>query len=176
MPKSTTSPEALRDKAVADGATTQRERIEHKQRINDQAYFVLAWGQLEADIVDACRSTIRHAQTHGDWRDRRAWTQYNPDDRRLSGLSFENRLTLVLEKRSENWKKVSQHYSIRNQIAHGRLRSQRIDVSRVIACPHFGRCIGSPGMSPLAVRGCSAKQAGMNNAVLQTQLSTHHLV
>ena len=37
--------EALRDKAVADGATTQRERIEHKQRINDQAYFVLAWGQ-----------------------------------------------------------------------------------------------------------------------------------
>ena len=78
--------EALRDKAVADGATTQRERIEHKQRINDQAYFVLAWGQLEADIVDACRSTIRHAQTHGDWRDRRAWTLYNPDDRRLSGL------------------------------------------------------------------------------------------
>ena len=124
--------EALRDKAVADGATTQRERIEHKQRINDQAYFVLAWGQLEADIVDACRSTIRHAQTHGDWRDRRAWTLYNPDDRRLSGLSFENRLTLVLEKGSENWKKVSQHYSVRNQIAHGRLRSQRIDVSRVI--------------------------------------------
>ena len=124
--------EALRDKAVADGATTQRERIERKQRINDQAYFVLAWGQLEADIVDACRSTIRHALTHGDWRDRRAWTLYNPDDRRLSGLSFENRLTLVLEKRSENWKKVSQHYSVRNQIAHGRLRSQRTDVSRVI--------------------------------------------
>ena len=85
-----------------------------------------------ADIADACRSTIRHAQTHGDWRDRRAWTLYNPDDRRLSGLSFENRLTLVLEKGSENWKKVSQHYSVRNQIAHGRLRSQRIDVSRVI--------------------------------------------
>ena len=75
--------EALRDKAVADGATTQRERIERKQRINDQAYFVLASGQLEADIVDACRSTIRHALTHGDWRDRRAWTLYSPDDRRL---------------------------------------------------------------------------------------------
>ena len=124
--------EALRDKAIADGATKHRERIEHKQRINDQAYFVLAWGQLEADIVNACRSTIRYAQTHGDWRDRRSWTLYNPDDRRLSGLSFENRLTLVLEKGSENWKKVLQHYSVRNQIAHGRLRSQRIDVSRVI--------------------------------------------
>ena len=41
-------------------------------------------------------------------------------------------MTLVLEKGSENWKKVSQHYSVRNQVAHGRLRSQRIDVSRVI--------------------------------------------
>ena len=85
-----------------------------------------------ADIADACRSTIRHAQTHGNWRDRRAWTLYNPDDRRLSGLSFENRLTLVLERGSKNWKEVLQHYSVRNQIAHGRLRSQRIDVSSVI--------------------------------------------
>ena len=83
-----------------------------------------------ADIADACRSTIRHAQTHGNWRDRRAWTLYNPDDRRLSGLSFENRLTLVLERGSKNWKEVL-HYSVRNQIAH-RLRSQRIDVSSVI--------------------------------------------
>lgn len=124
--------EAVRDKAIADGDTTVGERTEHKQRLNDQAYFVLAWGQLEADIVDACRSTIRHAQTHGNWRDRRSWTLYNPDDRRLSGLSFESRLTLVLEKGSGNWKKVLQHYHVRNQIAHGTLRSQRIDVASVI--------------------------------------------
>ena len=124
--------ETLRDRAEAAGANTERERIEHKQRINDQAYFVLAWGQLEDDIVEACRSTIRHGQTHGNWRDHRAWTLYNPDDRRLSGLSFENRLTLVLEKGSDHWKRVLQHYSVRNQIAHGRLRSERIDVSGVI--------------------------------------------
>lgn len=124
--------EAVRDKAMADGDTILRDRAEHKQRLNDQAYFVLAWGQVEADIVEACRSTIRHAQTHGNWRDRRAWTLYNPDDRRLSGLSFESRLTLVLEKGSANWKRVLQHYNVRNQIAHGRLRSQRIDVSSVI--------------------------------------------
>ena len=96
--------EAVRDKAMADGDTILRDRTEHKQRLNDQAYFVLAWGQLEADI----------------------------DDRRLSGLSFESRLMLVLEKGSGNWKRVLQHYNVRNQIAHGRLRSQRIDVSSVI--------------------------------------------
>ncbi len=45
-----------------------------KRLINDQAYFVLAWGQLEADIDKACRH--------------------------LSGLSFENRMTLVPEKGS----------------------------------------------------------------------------
>ena len=124
--------EAVRDKAIADGDTILREQTEHKQRLNDQAYFVLAWGQLEADIVDACRSTIRHAQAHGNWRDRRAWTLYSPDDRRLSGLSFESRLMLVLEEGSGNWKRVLQHYNVRNQIAHGRLRSQGIDVSGVI--------------------------------------------
>lgn len=124
--------EAVWDNAMADGDTILRERTEHNQRLNDQAYFVLAWGQLEADIVDACRSTIRHAQTHGNWRDRRAWTLYNPDDQRLSGLRFESRLTLVLEKGSGNWKRVLQHYNVRNQIAHGRLRSQRIDVANVI--------------------------------------------
>ena len=98
--------ETLRDRAEAAGANTERERIEHKQRIN--------------------------GQTHGNWRDHRAWTLYNPDHRRLSGLSFENRLTLVLEKGSDHWKRVLQHYSVRNQIAHGRLRSERIDVSGVI--------------------------------------------
>jgi len=39
---------------------------------------------------------------------------------------------LVLEKGSENWKRALQHYNVRNQIAHGRLRSERIDVSSVI--------------------------------------------
>ena len=59
---------------------------------------MLAWGQLETDIDDACRDAIRHGQSHGEWRSRRAWSLYNPDDRRLSGLSFENRLTLVVPK------------------------------------------------------------------------------
>ena len=73
-----------------------RDQITHKQRINDQAYFVLAWGQLEADIEEVCRETIRKAQLHRSWKQRRAWTLYDPDNRRLSGLRFEQRLMLVL--------------------------------------------------------------------------------
>ena len=66
------------------------------------------------------------------WRYRRAWSLYNPDDRRLSGLSFENRVTLVLERGSREWKRTMQLYSVRNQIAHGTLLSERIDVSSEI--------------------------------------------
>lgn len=122
----------VRDSCEAAGEADERARIAREQEINDQAYFVLAWGQLETDIEDACRDAIRHAQSDEDWRYRRAWSLYNPEDRRLSGLSFENRLTLVLEKGSGAWRRTMQLYNVRNQIAHGTLLSERIDVSSEI--------------------------------------------
>ena len=124
--------ESLRDTGTAVSEDAERDRIGRKQRINDQAYFVLAWGQFEADIVETCRETIRKAQENPDWRFRRAWDLYNPEDSRLSGLSFERRLALVLEKSTDNWKRAIQFYKVRNQIAHGRLQSERIDVSSVV--------------------------------------------
>ena len=122
----------LRDTCDAAGEAGERDRVAREQELNDQAWFVLAWGQLETDIDDACRDAIHHAQSHEDWRYRRAWSLYNPDDRRLSGLSFENRLTLVLEKGSGEWRRTMQLYNVRNQIAHGTLLSERIDVSSEI--------------------------------------------
>ena len=64
----------LRDSCDAAGEIDEREQIAREQELNDQAWFVLAWGQLEADIDDACRHAIRYAQSHEDWRYRRAWT------------------------------------------------------------------------------------------------------
>ena len=119
----------LRDRHDAAGEDEERDRVAREQEINDQAYFVLAWGQLETDIDEACRDAIRHGQAHDDWRNSRAWSLYNPDDRRLSGLSFENRLTLVLERGSDDWRRTMQFYNVRNRIAHGTLLSERIDVS-----------------------------------------------
>jgi len=119
----------VEDRAGEDPAP---DPVDEEQRINDQAYFVLAWGQLEADIEEACREAIRDGQSHEDWRHRRAWSLYNPEDRRLSGLSFENRLPLVVEKGSDDWKRTMQLYNVRNQIAHGDLLSGRIDMERVI--------------------------------------------
>ena len=124
--------ENLCDGRDATCEADERDRVAREREFNDQAWFVLAWGQLETEIDDACRAAIRHGRSHDDWRYRRAWSLYNPDDRRVSGLSFENRLTLVLEKGSGEWKRVMQFYSVRNQIAHGTLLSERIDVSSEI--------------------------------------------
>ena len=125
-------PGDLRDGHDAAGGAGERDRVAREQELNDQAWFVLAWGQLETEIDDACRDAIRHAQSHEDWRYRRAWSLCNPDDRRLSGLSFESRLTLVLEKGSGEWKRTMQLYNVRSQIAHGTLLSERSDVSNEI--------------------------------------------
>ena len=123
---------SLRDAEHGAGDEPPPDPVDQERRINDQAFFVLAWGQLEADIEEACRDAIRNGQSHEDWRHRRAWSLYNPDDRRLSGLSFENRLTLVLEKGSDDWKRTMELYNVRNQIAHGALLSARIDMQRAI--------------------------------------------
>ena len=110
-------------------------RIELRQRINDQAYFVLCWGQLETAIDETCRTAIRNRRTSENWSIRRAWDLYNPDDGRLSGLRFENRAALVLDQsagKGSSWAKVMSYYALRNQIAHGDLQAERIDVEEVV--------------------------------------------
>ena len=47
-----------------------RERIADERRINEQAYFVLAWRQLEADIDEACKGVIGEGRRNADWRHR----------------------------------------------------------------------------------------------------------
>lgn len=121
--------EDLRDRHDAAGEAEQRDYIARQQRLNEQAYFILAWGQLEVEVDHACRNAIRLGQSHEDWRQRRAWSLYNSEDFRLS---FRNRLKLVLDQRNDEWNRTMELYDVRNQIAHGDLRSEGIDVPTVI--------------------------------------------
>jgi hypothetical protein len=125
--------ERQRTDAVARQDHGARARIEAKQRLNDQAYFILCWGQLETAIDDKCREAIRRGQNDRSWTIRRTWNLYNPDDRRLSGLAFEERAALVLDKDGDPWKTAIRYYNLRNQIAHGRLQADRIHVASVVA-------------------------------------------
>jgi hypothetical protein len=124
------------DRQAAEDAddSARAEQVRAKQVIHDQAYFVLCWGQLEAAIDDKCRTAIRRHQAQREWIHRRAWDLYNPDDRRISGLSFEDKTALVVDRgggHGSPWAKVMNYYQLRNQIAHGDLRRTRIEVSEV---------------------------------------------
>jgi len=127
--------EAQRTDAASRGDLNSVERIASRQMINDQAYFVLCWGQLETIIDDTCRDAIRQRRTSENWAVRRAWDLYNPDDARLSGLRFEDRTALVLDRNggpASPWANVMHYYSLRNQIAHGELLANRINVRAVL--------------------------------------------
>ncbi|MGQ0484907.1 MAG: hypothetical protein ACT4SY_06100 [Hyphomicrobiales bacterium] len=113
----------------------REKKIEQRQKINDQAYFVLCWGQLETELDDRCRNAIRRRRDNPDWTRRRGWDLYNPEDRKLSGLSFEDRVSLVLDRqagRGSAWSKVMKWYGLRNLIVHGGSYEQRIDLNFVI--------------------------------------------
>lgn len=126
------------ERVAAESArnTARMRQIEARQVINDQAYFVLCWGQLEAEIDDKCREAIRRRIAHTNWEQRRAWDLYNPGDRRLSGLSFEDRTALVVDRSATSsrspWSKIMQYYQLRNRIAHGELRSTRIELNETV--------------------------------------------
>ena len=119
--------ESERSQSDANGA----ERARVFQVLNDQAYFLLCWGQLETEIDETCRRSIRARRSSGDWTVRRGWDLYNPDDRRLSGLSFEDRTALVLDRagaRGRPYARAMLYYEIRNRVAHGKLEADRLDV------------------------------------------------
>ena len=127
--------DGMLDAALAGASGLEADRIRGDQALNDQAYFVLCWGQLEFTIDQACRDVIRRRRSHSDWQIRRGWDLYNPDDPRLSGLPFEGRASLVLDRaegRGRPYALAMRHYEMRNRIAHGRLDQTRIDLASVI--------------------------------------------
>lgn len=124
------------ERELSGVTAAERLRIFGQQIINDQAYFILSWGQLEVEIDDVCRAAVNRRRTHSSWQVRRAWDLYNPNEPRFSGLSFENRARLVLDGqggRASPYALTMKHYGSRNQIAHGELQTTRIDVSAFVA-------------------------------------------
>lgn len=121
---------------LASLADRDRGKIIDQQVLNDQAYFILCWGQLENEINGQSRNAVRRRNKSADWQVRRAWDLYNPDEPRFSGLSFDSRARLVLDGqagRKSAFALAMKHYNSRNQIAHGALQKTRIDVSAFVA-------------------------------------------
>lgn len=117
-----------------EAANAQKiEWLEKQRQINDSAYFILVWGQLEAKINEACEAAIRTMLASNDWKQRRAWDAYNPDDLRIR---FEDRAALVLDRTNgagTGYRKTMNFYGERNRVAHGKSLATGIDVPFVIS-------------------------------------------
>lgn len=110
-------------------------KLESDQILNDQAYFLLCWGQLETAIDATCRAAIQRRSCDPNWQVRRSWYLYNAGDKRLSGLSFDDRTALVLDRaagRGSPYAKTMEYYEARNSIAHGKLASTRLDITAFV--------------------------------------------
>ena len=109
------------------------ERITKQQRINDSAYFILAWGQLEAQINEECVKAIVRRKDNSNWEMRRAWDSF--DEGRLR-MRFEDRVALLLDRadsKSAAYRDTINLYGQRNQVAHGKSLATGIDVPAVIS-------------------------------------------
>ena len=123
------------ERELSGAVAADKSKVFEQQIINDQAYFILCWGQLESEIDGRCRAAVSRRRNDRDWQVRRAWDLYNPNDPRFSGLSFENRARLVLDGqagRGSAFALTIKHYGSRNQIAHGTIQKTRVDVSAFV--------------------------------------------
>ena len=119
------------DKQLATGSPDAVAR----QILNDQAYFLLCWGQLETEVDLRRRDAVRRRRGDPAWHVRRGWDLYNPDDPRFSGLALEDRARLVLDGqagRGSPYALTIKHHGVRNQVAHGKLQTTRISVSTFV--------------------------------------------
>ena len=118
------------NKALDANNSLRQETIRTFRRLNDNAYFVLLWGQLENEINAKFVKFIEDGQAHTDWSERRKSYNYNIDK-----TKFDDRLSLLLNKKAgkgSSWAIAMSYYEQRNKIAHGESNRTGIDVTAVI--------------------------------------------
>lgn len=108
--------------SLSDGAILARS-------INTQAYFVLVFSQLEAEINGLCGDLICRMQALPHSKDRRAWDII--DDRNVRGLHFMKRVALLTAKGGRVYNRIKELYEARSMIAHGELLSESLDLTLI---------------------------------------------
>ena len=116
--------------ALNSNNISRQTNLQDFRRFNDNAYFVLLWGQLENEINAKFKTMIVTGQAHTDWIERRKFYNYDVDKTKL-----EDRLSLLLNKhagKGSEWALAMRYYEHRNKIAHGESNRTGIDVTAVI--------------------------------------------
>lgn len=109
------------------------ERVQERDRliaVNANAYSLLLFSQLEAEVNQLCLDLIRRRRASPVWAERRAWDILEHSDDRLRSIPFLNRVALLTDKGGTVYKRVKELYEIRNKIAHGDLQIESLDVAQ----------------------------------------------
>lgn len=104
--------EKLKLNASCENNAMQINEIDCQMRVNELAYFILFWGQVEKSINAVCLRRL--------------------PSKKLARLGFKNRAEIALGSRSNaDWETLIFYYSLRNRIAHGELLAERLNISNI---------------------------------------------
>jgi hypothetical protein len=92
-------------------------RWNKKRQLNDQAYFIMLFAQLEDKINRLCVSLITKKKGLAKWGMRRSWDVIEHAD--IDRFPFKKRVALLVEKGTTDYNDIKDYYDIRNDIAHG---------------------------------------------------------
>lgn len=106
---------------------------EKQQLINDSAYFILVWGQLEVRIDEVCEAAVRQRRDSDDWSLRRAWDAFDPDNLRVRFEDRSGPRARPIQQESDAYERTLRYYRERNRVAHGRSLATAIDVPFIIS-------------------------------------------
>lgn len=86
-----------------------------KRDVNAHAYFLFLFTRLEDFIKNESIYLINDKIANlTDWKEKAIWEISNDEN-----LYFKKRLSLLTEKGKRDFNKISEYYSVRNEIAHG---------------------------------------------------------
>jgi hypothetical protein len=85
------------------------------RKANDRAYFLLIFAHFEAVLTRRASTLIIRRQAAASWTGRRGWDVLNAN---ADKIPFRNRLSYCLDRSSADWTKVSNYYTVRNDLAH----------------------------------------------------------
>ena len=92
------------------------DRMEEKRDVLERGVFVLMFGQFETAVDDVFQNALNARVSNPDWTHRRGWDAHSSSGRKVS---FDTKLSMVLDRQSPTFNRVMQTYAVRNHCAHG---------------------------------------------------------
>jgi hypothetical protein len=91
-------------------------QLEEKRDVFERGIFVLMFGQFENAVNAAFKEALALRSTNPDWTRRRGWDM---SALKAKSVTFDTRLSLVMDRHARSFNRVLQTYAIRNHCAHG---------------------------------------------------------